>query len=383
MPENVPNNRPPPLFLEPRKDRWWAGFLALAGALFLHLAVIVVLPEEFAGSGGKDWEREEEPYEITLAPPEEPEPEERRYVEANPEVPENEPDRKEQYSFRDQQAADQSRPDPEEPDEPDVDGEEDSQKIVQGTVEQVEPMPPGVYSPEAPEGKGEGETGGAGEAAESETEVAERLPPPPRPPDFLEQKPEDETGEGSRPEPPGEAEEPRPEPDPEAPVDVFRRDRQTAEEARQKQAEEPGGGGSESARPQPRKRPRLSPELTQGPKRRSQGAANRRGTLAIDATFSEFGEYERQLYAAIQAGWFRELEFFQPMDTAARVHVRFTLHADGSIEDLQVVRSTAGEVATMITESAIAKRSPFRSWTEDMVETFGDKRTLNVLFHYR
>jgi hypothetical protein len=116
---------------------------------------------------------------------------------------------------------------------------------------------------------------------------------------------------------------------------------------------------------------------------RSEGSARRRGSLAFDATFSEFGEYEQQFYAAIQTGWYQEIEFFQPIDTATRVHVRFTLHADGRVTDVATVQSTASEIASFICETAIMKRSPFRPWTREMVEVFGQERTLNVVFHYR
>ena len=113
------------------------------------------------------------------------------------------------------------------------------------------------------------------------------------------------------------------------------------------------------------------------------GSASRRGTLGIDATFSEFGEYQQQFFAALQLGWYQEIEFFQPIDTAARVVVRFRMQADGSIHDIETLHTSAGEVATFICESAISKRSPFRPWTKEMVEVFGQERTLTVSFNYR
>jgi hypothetical protein len=114
----------------------------------------------------------------------------------------------------------------------------------------------------------------------------------------------------------------------------------------------------------------------------SNSSARRRGALAVDATFSEFGEYERQFYAAVQTGWFQEIDFFQPIDTATQVHVRFTLHADGRVSDVEAVKSNASEIATFICETAISKRSPFRPWTREMVRVFGEERTIRVRFNY-
>ena len=115
---------------------------------------------------------------------------------------------------------------------------------------------------------------------------------------------------------------------------------------------------------------------------KSQGSANRRGAIAIDATFSEFGEYEQQFYAAVQIGWYQEIEFFQPIDTSTRVYVRFRMKADGSVDIVEAVKSTAGEIARVICVTAISKRSPFRPWTEEMVQVFGEERWMNVVFNY-
>ena len=116
---------------------------------------------------------------------------------------------------------------------------------------------------------------------------------------------------------------------------------------------------------------------------RSKGSASRHGSVSIDATFSEFGEYEQQFYAAIQSGWYQEIEYFQPIDTATRVLVSFTIHQDGSITELNAANSTASDIGTFICEEAISKRSPFRAWTKEMIEVFGIKRDLNIVFHYR
>lgn len=360
-------------FDEFRRERRAISFIALAAALLVHLAVIVVLPEEFVHRGGTGATDRGEPVELTLVPPDELNPDDLRYVEANPEAPENEPDRKDQYSFRSQQAADQN------PDEsllraPNVDGEEDSQKIVQGSLQQAAPLEPGVYSPAARGGAGEGDAGGeAGAPSVAAVPTPQPLPVP----DFIRQSPIDEEGPGSNPDLSGEVNELTKAVDPAAPIDLYRPSQTEV------QSRAAGGGGAAEARPMPRERPRLDPELIQGPLMNSRGSAARRGSIAIDATFSEFGEYQQQFYAALQVGWYQEIEFFQPIDTATKVYISFVLHKDGRITDLEVTRSTASDLATTLCENAIVKRSPFRPWTKEMVEVFGDQKTLRVAFHYR
>jgi hypothetical protein len=363
-------------FKEARRDQWWSTAAALLIALLLHVTVIVALPDTFLMSDRSTGE-EDNGLEVMLLPPEPITVDELKFVEANPEAPENEPDRKDQYSFRSQQAADESQKESL-LEAPSIDGEEDSQKIVQGALEEPTPLSPGVYSTAVQPGEGEGTDGGKAGA-----QVAQVVPPsePLPAPDFIQQKPVTDDGPGSRLETPGVGEEVVEDPVPDAPINLYKPQPQQQQQQQQQQAD--GSGGTPNAKPVPRARPTLSPELIHGPVMRSEGSARRRGSIAIDATFSEFGEYEQQFYAALQAGWYQEIEFFQPIDTSTRVVVSFRITADGVIHDVKIQHSTASEIATLICQTALTKRSPFRPWTKEMVAVFGNERELQVAFHYR
>ncbi len=355
-----------------RESRWVTLFAFLA-TLFVHVGVILVLPEELMPRNQNDTDeaqKEAETYEISLV-----DPIEAQFVEASSEAPENEPDRKDQYSYRAQQAADDS-PLSDATNKPKVDGEEDSQKILQGSLEQISPLEPGVYAPVARLGEDEGVQGGK-TGAPNEPALHQFAKPLPAP-NFIQQDAASALGPGSRMDYLGEAPEVFEEPDPDAAIDVYRP--QSMLEQIQKVGD--GMGGSVEAQPVPRARPRLAPELITGPLMRSHGSASRRGSLATDATFSEFGEYEQQFYAAVQTGWYQEIEFFQPIDTSTRVQVRFTLYADGRVDKVKAIQTNASEIATLICETAITKRSPFRPWTKEMAQVFGQQRTLHVVFHY-
>jgi hypothetical protein len=360
------------LFLGDSHETGWATLIAVLATILLHIGIILVMPEQLMPlrSGESDESvTAADIYEISLI-----DPAQAHYVEANPESPENEPDRTDQYSYRSQQAADES-PLEDALNQPKVDGEEDSQKIIQGSLLQVPPIEPGVYAPAARPGEREGEDGGK---LGNPNELALQSPALPAP-DFIQQDPVTEAGPGSRSEIVANAAELTEMADPDAAIEVYRP--QPMVEPMPQEGD--GAGGSPEAKAQPRPRPRLAPELITGPLMRSEGSARRRGSLSIDATFSEFGEYEQQFYAAIQTGWYQEIEFFQPIDTATRVVIQFTLHADGRVTDVKTVQSTASKVATFICETAISKRSPFRPWTKEMVQVFGQERTLNVAFYYR
>lgn len=366
------DSRPQTLWSEESPASRWPAVVALMVTLLLHLLAFWLLPEQLMplAEPKAAVERAAE-YEISLI-----EPSQQTYAEVNPEAPVNESDQTDRYSFRSQQAADDN-PRSDSENTPQVDGEsEEASKILQGTLEQSPPVEPGVYAPTAPQGEGAGDAGG--EAGNPSEETVPNLAQPLPAPDFIEQEPVSEDGPGSRMETPGESTEVVEAPDPEAPINVYR----PPTEAQAQASKATRGGGSPERTAQPRPRPRLAPELTTGTLMRSDRSARRRGVLAMDATFSEFGEYEQQFYAAVQTGWYQEIEFFQPIDTATYVHVRFTLHADGRVTEVEAVQSNASEIATFICETAISKRSPFRPWTREMVRVFGEERTLTVRFRY-
>ena len=328
------------------------------------MVVILLLPDRLFMQQRAPEDQQKEALEVVIEPPEP------QYVEVNPEGPENEPDTVNNYSFRSQQAADEN-PEESSEDMPDVAGEADTRKIVQGSAGQPEPpvLESGTYS-----------LNGNSDASENpQTEAANPVspvPPPPPPPIFTE-KPVPE-GPGSSPEFSDTDREPVETTEYGSQINLY----QTEATEQDSENTNEASKNASQAKPLPRKRVQLPPDLTYGQLMRSKGSVGRRGSLAIDATFSQFGEYEQQFYAAVQSGWYREIEFFQPIDTSASVKVRFRIKSDGEIEDVTVLNTTAGEVATLICQAALTKLSPFRPWTEEMVQVFGQEREIEIVFNY-
>lgn len=343
----------------PGSDDWRSAIIAFPATVLIHLGIIYVLPEGILRMNRPDPEsmvRQE--YEISLKPPDK-----IRFVEASLEPAENDPDRTEYYSFRNQQAADHSSGQIAE-NLPRVDGEEDSQKIVNGRLEATKMMHPGLeFSALAPGTNGSElleRLKTPEQSAQASVVPAASAPDRTRSDEVIE----NDSGSGfKRATGPTQKVPDRPWPD-----------------INENTVSSDTGTGDTSG---PRVRPRLAPELVSGPLMRSNSSAGRRGNLAVDATFSEFGEYQQRFYAAIQTGWYREIQYFQPMDTATQVHVRLTLHSDGQVTGVKAVHTTAGAIATLLCENAVSQRSPFRRWTPEMVRVFGDKQVLNLVFHYR
>ena len=222
-----------------------------------------------------------------------------------------------------------------------------------------------------------GREAAAGRKQTQGTTQALSLAPPA--PDFIRQKPEMEEGPGSSLQISGSSNQVSDYySDTDQPILLYREGSENRQDAKGRESD----SSAVEARPLPRKRPTLPPDLVYGSLMRSKGSADRRGALAIDATFSQFGEYEQQFYLAVQAGWYQEIEFFQPIDTSTRVEVEFRIQSNGIVDEVKILNSTAGEVATWICQLALTKRSPFRPWTEEMVQVFGQERTMKVVFSY-
>ena len=349
-----------------------AAAIAFIVALLVHLFFFFLAPEAFYLVPLALAEPEAIELELEIAPAEKPEEETLRFVEANPDVPENIPDRTDQYSNRSTQAADQSA-ERSILEAPKVDGDEPSQKIIDGKLERPVQLPTFVAAPS---------TVASGAANQEVSTIVSALPAAPRLPvaEFIEQSPLPLDDDGSSPEG-KDAENNSLENLPEdAPIALYQDATVAANRA---QGLNVDTLVPPSVKPVPKVRPRLAPELLTGPIMHSQGSASRRGALSIDATFSEFGEYEQQFYAALQLGWYQEIEFYQPIDTASTVAIRFLMRADGTIHDITVLHSNASELAETLCKIALENRSPFRSWTKEMIAVFGLERTLTVRFNYR
>jgi outer membrane biosynthesis protein TonB len=132
-------------------------------------------------------------------------------------------------------------------------------------------------------------------------------------------------------------------------------------------------------------RPRLrsAPAGTTGFLLRNNVGVNRVGRVAVDARFSNYGDYTQRMMEAIQSTWwdllFRaRMEHYQP----GTVVVRFKLHRDGTISELVVLETGVGTMPTFACKDAISACAPFDAWRPDMVAQFGEADVVTIRFLY-
>ena len=231
------------------------------------------------------------------------------YAEVNPEAVENKPDKSQVYSFQDQQAADTSMREDNSP-VPLISGSEAyASKIVSAEVVSEEAqLSPGIYKI-APNKNTTMESGSdQTDLTLTHAEAASRSQTNPF--EFEENK----TGvdvmtfqnkEALIPETIGQSK-----------IIPITKDALSATPQSVSERAE----ALEKTRPIPMVRPKLASEITKGPTMQSQASANKFGVIALDASFSEFGEYEQQFYSALQVGWYNEVAFYKPLDSGTAIN---------------------------------------------------------------
>jgi hypothetical protein len=343
--------------------------IGLIGTVLFHLLLAVFSPrfsfEEFSGiHTGISVNRTErgQTFDFELAQPAVPE--ERRqpfqFVDTNPEAPENEPDKTDNFSNRSQQSAQLDKPEELDPlhraaikdaqdkikndtaivsgnlSQPDLGAAAQTERLTQDQAEQQEQKVRMEQVPLSGFDKTEGE---------SEDGIATNVAKTQSPTTHAEQN-----VEGNR------------------------------------EAKDLEGGltaVTPSHKTQPKARPRLTAPRTTVLTNRAAGVANI-GVSASDAFKSEYGEYLAELIEIVQVQWYhvlRESRVSPPRGT--HVVVTFKLNAKGETDIVKVEDFDAGKQGVFSCQNAIQARQPYRKWTEQMIALLGEEQTLTFAFYYQ
>jgi len=152
----------------------------------------------------------------------------------------------------------------------------------------------------------------------------------------------------------------------------------------------PPGPGKSAAKPSPSPvaanpdRPRASaPSGTYGLLLRRPVGVNRAGSIAVDARFSNYGDYTQRMMEAIQSSWWSIIERsrFEGV-TRGHVAVSFRLHRDGTVTDAKVLATEVTRVMTLACKDAVMAPAPYDIWRADMVAMYGESDTVTINFLY-
>ncbi|RRJ96292.1 hypothetical protein Ga0100231_020525 [Opitutaceae bacterium TAV4] len=345
--------------------------LGIVGTLLVHLLLILLVPRlpwavwstqnQFTADHPPTFDIEIVP-DTALVPPPKPEPPALpRFVEVNPDAPDNPPDKTPNVGAQNQQVAQEIPTPGGTSDTPAVNGQTpDSTAIVSGQLTPSPPPPPPPPPPPTP------------------------APPPPAPAPPADAA---QLGLGSETKPlPG-----------------YENLQGTADNAPgttstpvpahpgtdTRQADGTPTYRIDRAHPMPRPRLPASAVVTTTRARPSPIMKNDIGTqnigaVAYDAHWSSYGEYLQRLIDTVQVQWERLIlnsAVYPP--TGTRVLVKFVLNAKGEITEILKVESNGSRPSEYNCVNAIQARAPYGEWTEDMISVLGQSQEITFTFHYQ
>jgi len=103
---------------------------------------------------------------------------------------------------------------------------------------------------------------------------------------------------------------------------------------------------------------------------------------AISVSQSPFSNYDRAFVDTVEQRWNDILKHGSFPPDNGEVVLRFTLNSDGSVSEMQVIKSTLNEQATKVCWRAIQEPAPYPPWTPDMRKQIGEKRSIVFTFNY-
>jgi len=283
-----------------------------------------------------------------------------KFVETNPDAPENTPDKTTNFAAQNQQVA-QEKPTPDgKSDRPAMEGKKDfeSNQIVSGRLtqpmERAEPQPPAAEVPVA-------ETPVAAPRAEqnplSGTEKFEG---------------ENKTGIGGNLSKRLDNAQPIPEKI-EGVKDAPRFDGATAMQP-----------AIDPRRPRPRPQVVKQQQVRPAILSENKFGTTNIGNIAVDARWSNYGAYLQRMIDTVQIQWERLILQMSAMPAiGSTVTVKFVMNDEGRITNIAHVESTSNETASRACVSAITDRAPYGPWTDDMKAVLGTQQEMTFTFYYQ
>ncbi|MCH6258861.1 hypothetical protein MLD52_20045 [Puniceicoccaceae bacterium K14] len=368
--KDLPKRKEP--LLEVLNERWWysreAVVVAVLLALLSHIAVYFFIPEDLFYTEPYKAKDPYKEFSIELAPEEEI-PED-VYSQTNPDEADNEPDETNRFAARNQQAANEKKAEELDPYNRPASESEDDVETDQILSGELEPVP---YFP--PQGSDAEENVSPQHAQSASAGLKKAVP-------ILSPLPEEELDQEGIKDHNYEVNEE------EATnvTELFEGEDEEGEDDKEKrealdetpQVAQSVGVPIASPKPRP-KLPRVAP----GPVRNSSLGVSNTGNIAVDAKFSQFGEYVERLIEVVSIRWNTLADQSAAKERNSYVKLKFKINSDGVVEKIELLDSTSKFIGISICRTAIQSGSPYGEWSQDMIEVLGYDEEVTFSFHYR
>lgn len=346
--------------------------IAVIATILVHLLLLWLAPRIESFVGREDMSRApaeaDRTFEIQLAQDlvEPPKPPPLKFVEVNPNAPDNTPDKTNNFAAQNQQVAQEKPTLDHKSDAPAIKGDKDPNvtAIVSGDLSKPSPASPPV--PKSTEKSSE-------KPAKPEEAVARRAQIPL--PGIEKAQGDSVDGIGSNIAKSAPGAQPVPEavdgaPDAKSDKGLPRSIYYSA--------------SIDPAHPQPRQSvPASIVKARHSPLKNNDFGTDNIGAVAYDAKWSSYGEYLKKFIDSVQVQWERILYQSNIYPTAGSlVTVVFRMNSEGKISEIVKVEGAGGRAAQDACVSAITARDPYGAWSDEMIAALGKSQEFTFTFTY-
>lgn len=114
------------------------------------------------------------------------------------------------------------------------------------------------------------------------------------------------------------------------------------------------------------------------------GVDNESPVALVDSQGRSFGDYDRNLVLAVQSHWYSQLRnrTFSHRN-GGLVRIQFRLHEDGNVSRMTVASRTVDAILSALCETAIQAPAPYGDWPQEMRQEVGQSwRDMTFTFYY-
>ena len=110
------------------------------------------------------------------------------------------------------------------------------------------------------------------------------------------------------------------------------------------------------------------------------GALGQSGDNSPAAMATELGKYKQYVYSVVGSYWYPSVDKAFGTIGVGVVHIKFTIHSDGTLSDVQVLEGDNLEILKNISTQALRSPAPFKPFNAAMIKQVGDSYTDDFSF---
>ena len=110
------------------------------------------------------------------------------------------------------------------------------------------------------------------------------------------------------------------------------------------------------------------------------GSLGRAGDNSPAAMATELGKYKQYVYNVVGSYWYPDIDKHFGIIPVGMVHIKFTIHSDGTLTDVAILEGDNLEQLKLISKHALVAPAPFKAFSPAMIKEVGDSYTDDFSF---